>query len=142
LASSGCTGSNVTLTIVPVYRDGITTVTNRVRKIGGISAGASTNSLAPYLPRDRLLLAIGMLYTDAYLTNATLSRDGSPEFTTYSAQSVIGHEFERFTSGHQSGFMLMEPLPFQVSDKTVLDWTSGTADTLSMFQFLQDFPKQ
>lgn len=143
LASSGCTSGSVTLTIVPVYRDGITSVTNRIRKVGGLSVGASTTSLAPYLPRDRRVLALGFLYTAAYLTNVSLSRDGTPEFTQYDAQSIVAHEFERFSDGHQSGFVLLEPGPaIDVTDKTLLDWTSGTADTLSMFQFLQDYPKQ
>lgn len=141
LASSGCTSGSVTLTIVPVYRDGITTVTNRIRKVGGLSVGASTTSLAPYLPRDRKLLALGFLYTAAYFTSLNLSRDGSPEFTQYDAQSVVAHEFERFHDAHQAGFLLVEPFPIDVSDKTILDWTSSTADTLSMFLFLQDYPK-
>lgn len=140
LAASGATGGTVTLALIPIYRDGITTTTNRVRKIStGVIAG--TTGLNSSLPRDRRILALGVAYTSTYLTSVTLSRDGSPEILSYDLNSIKAHEYERFTDGTQAGFVLLEPFPIDVTDKTVLDWVSTTADTISIYEFMQDFPK-
>ena len=138
MGTSGQTSASITLTLVPVYRDGITTSTERVFKVPKTTTVGSM-SFNRDLIRGKKIIAIGATFTAAKFSQLSFSWDSSPEFVSLDLNSIAEHMGERFVDGNQSGVMLLEPLPFVPNDLTVLDWVTLTsADTVNLYLFSED----
>ncbi len=136
MATSGATGGNATVALTPIYRNGHTGTTDRVRKLV-LSVASGSNALASYLPRGKILYKMGMRYTATYLTDVQFSRDGSEELKM-TENKFKAYERELFNSGHQAGLVFLDMTPAIITDLMVLNWTTSTADTLSLYLIYRD----
>jgi hypothetical protein len=135
-ATSGATGGSVTVTVTPFYRPNTSATSQRIWKIS-TAVASGLNNIQPFLPRGANLLKVAFAYTEADFGYVLFSRDGSEELKV-TLQQATAYERELFNSGHQSGLLFLDNTPAVVSDTTILNWDATSADTVALYQFLQD----
>lgn len=133
MATSGATGGSITYSLV-VYYYGKTekTYTEKIQKFAK-TANIGINTFGTDLPKNILITDILFKCTEGYLTSIRFSSDGSKELDSVSVAHLTSIDNAILVSGHVTGQLKLYNAPFKSSSASALDFTNGTADTITFY---------
>jgi len=134
LASSGCTGASVNITVVAYYKDqSAITYTERFSR-QTFTTTTGRNRLASFLPQGSLITDVFFSGTEAYLSSIDFSENGAAELSGMTVADLTALDNDRLTGGHVSTKFSLYVSPFKPNTTTVFDYVGqSSSDTVQLF---------